>query len=110
MNPDLKTAILRFLEERGHAPDAAVFEPLPGDGSRRIFWRITAQEPGISLIAMSNPPADDAARRDNTAYLMIGRHLRSRGAPLTEIHRHDLKKGWSIMEDMGQMRLQDLGS
>ncbi len=110
MNSELKTAILLFLKERDHAPERAVFQLLPGDGSRRIFWRITSQRPDISLIAMANPPADDAVRRENYAYLRIGRHLRSKGAPLPEIHRHDLEKGWFIMEDMGHTNLQDVVS
>jgi len=110
MNSELKTAILLFLKERDHAPERAVFERLPGDGSRRIFWRITSQKLDISVIAMANPPADDAARRENLAYLMIGRHLRSKGAPLPEIYRHDLEKGWFIMEDMGHTNLQDVVS
>ena len=110
MNPDLKKSILEFLKQRDQATEDLSFERLPGDGSRRIFWRITAQEPGISLIAMSNPPGDPAIRRENMAYLMIGRHLRRKGAPLPEILRHDLKKGWFIMEDMGHMSLQDIVS
>ena len=110
MNPDLKKSILEFLKQRDQATEDLSFERLPGDGSRRIFWRIRSQRPDISLIAMANPPADDAARRENLAYLMIGRHLRSKGAPLPEILRHDLKKGWFIMEDMGHMNLQDLVS
>lgn len=110
MNPDLKNAIVEFLKQRDQATEDLSFQRLPGDGSRRIFWRITSQRSDIPFIAMANPPADDAARRENLAYLMIGRHLRSKGAPLPEIHRHDLKKGWFIMEDMGHMNLQDLVS
>ena len=110
MNPDLKKSILEFLKQRDQTTEDLSFERLPGDGSRRIFWRITSQRSDISLIAMSNPSADDAARRENLAYLMIGRHLRSKGAPLPEILRHDLEKGWFIMEDMGHTNLQDLVS
>ena len=110
MNPDLKKPILEFLKQRDQATEDLSFERLPGDGSRRIFWRISSQRSNISLIAMTNPPANDAARRENLAYLMIGRHLRRKGAPLPEILRHDLEKGWFIMEDMGHMSLQDLVS
>ncbi len=110
MKPDLKKSIVEFFKQRDQVTEDLSFQQLPGDGSKRIFWRITAQEPGISLIAMANPPSDDAARRENYAYLMIGRHLRSKGAPLPEIHWHDLEKGWFIMEDMGHMNLQDLVS
>ncbi len=107
MNPDLKTAILIFLKEQGHAPEGAAFQRLPGDGSRRIFWRITALRPEVSLIAMFNPPDHETARRENLSYLMIGNHLRRKGAPIPEIYRHDLEKGWFIMKDMGHTSLQD---
>jgi len=110
MNPDLKNAIVGFLKQRDQATEDLSFQRLPGDGSRRIFWRITSQRSNISLIAMANPPSDDAARRENLAYFMIGRHLRSKGAPLPEILRHNLEKGWFIMEDMGHMNLQDVVS
>jgi aminoglycoside/choline kinase family phosphotransferase len=110
MNPAVKTAILRSLKERGLAPDEMAFQRLPGDGSRRIFWRITAEEPGISLIAMSNPPDDPAVRRENHAYLRIGTHLRQRGIPVPEIYGYDLKAGWFIMEYLGHMNLQDVAT
>lgn len=110
MNPALETAIMRSLKERGLAPDEAVFHCLPGDGSRRIFWRITTQEGGTSLIAMSNPPDDPAVRRENHAYLRIGTHLRQRGIPVPEIYGYDLKAGWFIMEDLGHMNLQDVAT
>ena len=108
MDPYLKKIILKFLKQRNQSTEDLCFERLPGDGSKRIFWRITAREPGISFIAMANPPANGAARRENYAYLMIGRHLRTRGAPLPKIYKHDLKMGWFIMEDMGYMSLQDV--
>ena len=107
---DLKRFVLEFLKQRDQTAEDLSFERLPGDGSRRIFWRIKSQEPSISFIAMLNSPSDDAAKRENYAYLRIGRHLRSRGTPLPEIYRHDLEKGWFIMEDMGYMNLQDLVS
>jgi len=110
MNSHLKKAIVEFLKQRYQATENLSFERLPGDGSIRIFWRITTERPDISLIAMANPPADDAAGRENLAYLRIGRHLRSKGVPLPEIYRHDLEKGWFIMEDMGHTNLQDVVS
>ena len=108
MNPQIRTAIRRFFKDRGHAPEEAHIERLPGDGSRRMFWRITGQKPGVSLIAMSNPPDQPAAERENYAYLMIGTHLRQQGIPVPEIYEVDLKTGWFIMQDMGQATLQDV--
>lgn len=110
MNPGLKAAIRMWMKDKGHAPEEATFHRLAGDGSRRIFWRISAQEPGASLIAMSNPPNDPAVRRENLAYLNIGKHLRQKGIPVAEIYRYDLTSGWFIMEDLGHINLQDAAS
>ncbi|MBW1779687.1 MAG: phosphotransferase [Deltaproteobacteria bacterium] len=107
MNADLKTAILAFLKEKGHAPEATAFQRLPGDGSQRIFWRITAFKPKGTFIAMSNPPAHQAASLENRAYFLIGEHLHKKGVPIPEIYWHDLEKGWFIMKDMGHTSLQD---
>jgi len=95
------TAFVReFLGEPGP------FSPIAGDGSKRIFWRVGGLKSDVSYIAMENAPTDDFSKRENTAYLNIGRHLRSKGLPLPEIHRFDLGKGWFIMEDFGDVSLQ----
>lgn len=95
------TAFVReFLGEAG------VFSPIAGDGSKRIFWRIGDPKSNFSYIAMENAPTDDFSKRENAAYLNIGRHLRDKGLPLPEIYRFDLDKGWFIMEDFGDVSLQ----
>ena len=65
MNSHLKKAIVEFLKQRDHSPEATTFQRLPGDGSRRIFWRIITERPDISFITMANPPADNAMQREN---------------------------------------------
>ena len=95
------TAFVReFLGEPGP------FSPIAGDGSMRVFWRVGGLKSDVSYIAMENAPTDDFSKRENTAYLNIGRHLRNQGLPLPEIHRFDLDKGWFIMEDFGEVSLQ----
>jgi hypothetical protein len=96
----LKAFVREFLGEPGP------FSPIAGDGSKRIFWRVGGLQSDVSYIAMENAPTDDFSKRENTAYLNIGRHLRSKGLPLPEIHRFDLGKGWFIMEDFGDVSLQ----
>jgi aminoglycoside/choline kinase family phosphotransferase len=81
-------------------------EPLPGDGSKRRFWRIGHPGAETSFIAAFNPPMDEAARKENLAYLTIGRHLREKGLPIPVIHHVDLNQGWFLMEDMGKESLQ----
>jgi aminoglycoside/choline kinase family phosphotransferase len=110
MSPHLKKFILDFLKERGHASEGISFQKLPGDGSNRVFWRITLPVPEPRFIAMANPPIDNPIRRENLAYVMIGSHLHRKKIPVPEICLYDLKRGWFILEDMGQKDLQDLVS
>lgn len=108
MSPDLEKYILRFLQDRGVTREDPDFQPLPGDGSRRIFWRLALPASGESYIVMANPPVDTFTQRENLAYVMIGKHLRSKRLPVPEIYRYDLDRGWFVMEDLGKTNLQDL--
>ena len=110
MLPELKKFILSFLKDHGVDSEGVKLEQLRGDGSKRVFWRITSLVPGPCFIAMANPPNDDASRRENFAYLMIGKHLHQKGVPVPDIYTHDLKHGWFVMEDMGSTNLQDMVS
>jgi aminoglycoside/choline kinase family phosphotransferase len=108
MHYEIKKSILDFLKQSDQAIEEIDFQPLPGDGSRRLFWRITNSATESSLIAMSNPPSDNAAKRENLAYLKIGSHLHLKGVPVPEIYRYDLECGLFIMEDMGPTNLQHM--
>ena len=100
-----------FLKEQGILPaDESDTEAVPADGSQRLFFRFRAREGNRTIIAMENPPTTPFARRENAAYLQIGRHLKACGAPVPEIHRWDLARGWFIVEDLGDTRLQDATS
>ena len=102
----LREFIAAFLKESGFSPKKAQFRLLPSDGSKRLFWRVSSLPPHPSFIAMENAPRDDLIRRENFAYLMIGKHLFQRGLPVPDIYRSDLTKGWFIVEDMGDSSLQ----
>jgi aminoglycoside/choline kinase family phosphotransferase len=108
-NPDarLRELIAAFLKDIGLATKKVRFHSLPSDGSKRLFWRIFPSKTGTSFIVMENVPADDFARRENLAYLMIGKHLFQKGLPIPEIHRFDLGNGWFILQDMGDRSLQE---
>jgi len=110
MPRDQKEFILKFFKEKGLTQDSISIAPLPGDGSRRSFWRTRFIKEGASFIAMANPPRDRTLRRENYAYLMIGKHLHLKGLPVPEIYLHDLEHGWFILEDMGHTNLQEIVS
>jgi N-acetylmuramate 1-kinase len=97
-----------FMENRGvPRPRELDAVPLPADGSRRAFFRIRPRHAPLSLIAVENPPTTSFFRRENVAYLEIGDHLRRRGVPVPEILDRDLDRGWFLVEDLGETRLQD---
>jgi aminoglycoside/choline kinase family phosphotransferase len=96
-----------FLREFGHSEEDWSARRIAGDGSARLFWRIHAFQPEASYVAMQNAPKDAYAKRENMAYLEIGRHLRARGIPIPEIHRFDPVGGWFILEDLGDLNLQE---
>jgi len=105
---DLKKYIQFFLKDRGLTFEGLELLPLAGDGSKRIFSRFTLPVSKDCFIAMSNRPVDAFTRRENLAYVMIGKHLRSKKIPVPEIYRYDLDRGWFIMEDLGPTNLQDV--
>lgn len=107
MSPDMRNYIYGFLEENGIRPSRAEIRPLQADGSKREFWRVIIQDAARSFVAMSNPPIDGDAARENFAYAMIGNHLRRKGVPAPELYRFDLARGWFVMEDLGAVSLQE---
>jgi aminoglycoside/choline kinase family phosphotransferase len=110
MPPEIKEFILGFIQVQRLPQEDVNLVPLQGDGSKRTFWRIEFSAPESNFIAMANPPAELAAERENSAYLMIGKHLHSKGVPVPEIYTYDLEQGWFLMQDLGDTTLQDVAS
>jgi aminoglycoside/choline kinase family phosphotransferase len=108
MDHEIKEFIFAFLRQTGEEVEGARFDRLQGDGSTRAFWRITMPNLELSLIVMANPPIDVKSRRENLAYMMIGKHLRVKGVPIPEIYCYEPERGWFIMEDMGHTSLQEV--
>lgn len=106
MDQAFKQKITAFVKKACPGEKTLSFDPLPGDGSHRVFRRVRAPVSKQSFIAMSNPPKTVARERENNAYVMIARHLRAKGIPLPVIHQYDLAEGWFIMEDLGSVNLQ----
>jgi aminoglycoside/choline kinase family phosphotransferase len=95
----LKDAGLPFMDYRSG--------PIAGDGSKRSFMRIIPPHTGNTYVVMENFPANEYLAKENSAYLMINKHLFNKGLPVPEIYRFDLAHGWFIIEDMGDRSLQD---
>jgi N-acetylmuramate 1-kinase len=96
-----------FLNRKGLSIDNFEGDPLAGDGSIRIFTRIKSFNTGDSFMVMENKPATAFLKKENLAYLLIGKHLHGKGLPVPEIHVYDLDNGLFILEDLGDIKLQD---
>ncbi|HOP48374.1 MAG TPA: phosphotransferase [Desulfobacteraceae bacterium] len=106
MNKNLKNYILVFLKNMGIQSEGIIFQKLKGDGSKRLFWRITPLSQRPRFIAMFNPPVGDLEIRENYAYVMIGKHLWENDIPVPEIYDYNLEQGFVIMEDIGDISLE----
>jgi aminoglycoside/choline kinase family phosphotransferase len=100
--------IISFLKEKGLPFKNISFHSMAGDGSKRLFKRIIPSNSRPSFVFMENSPSNAYLNRENTAYLMIGKHLFQKGLPVPEIYRFDLSNGFFILEDMGDKNLQDI--
>lgn len=97
--------IQQALKELGLDPRYHPVRSLQPDGSLRRFVRIGGSQTPCSVVLMMNPPRDEASRRENLAYLAIGRHLEGLGLPLPRILAHDLGAGHFLLEDLGDLHL-----
>jgi aminoglycoside/choline kinase family phosphotransferase len=82
-------------------------DPIPADGSPRLFVRFTCHD--RSLVGLANP----ANPAENRAWLWFARHLLAQGLPVPEILAADEEQGYFLMTDLGgeslRQRLLALG-
>ncbi len=107
ISPSLDDFIKAFLKDIGLPIKEFESHPVACDGSKRLFMRIIPPYPGNTFVVMENFPANEYLNKENSAYLMINKHLFKKGLPVPEIYRFDLTNGWFILEDMGDRSLQD---
>ena len=72
--------------------------PLAFGGGDRRYFRVQ----GSGLVALHGPDPVE-----NLAWLRIGRHLWFKGLPLPRLRRHDLARGFFLLDDLGDEGLED---
>lgn len=91
-----------FTEQLPHEP---CWEPLAGDGSDRLWFRLKAA--GRSLVMADHGLRPGPAVAEADAFVAIGRHLHAAGAPVPAIVFADTFPGLVFLEDLGDVRLQE---
>ena len=107
MAAEMKSFVSAFLEDNGLEVKNIRWQGIPADGSTRLFWRISCPGSDTRYIAMENPPETQFKKQENLSFIKIGKHLFTKGLPIPEIFKADLDRGRFIMEDMGDLSLQE---
>jgi aminoglycoside/choline kinase family phosphotransferase len=103
---NLKEFVKSYIDDTYVGNKEFSWKILPGDGSNRIFYRLSNNQD--SFIVMANPPIEKNVEKENSSYLNIGKHLFRKGIPVACIYRYDRDHGWFIMEDLGNTSLQEI--
>ena len=82
------------------------WEQLHGDGSERVFYRVTDRK--VSLVLVWSPLEDEVFPNENDSYVYMGNHLLEKGIPVPEIYGYSRAEGLTLLEDLGSVHLQDL--
>ncbi|MBN1255025.1 MAG: phosphotransferase [Deltaproteobacteria bacterium] len=98
---DLISFARGYLQE-----DNLSWQEIAGEGSGRLFYRVTAKDGSWVIMVHEHPPTNQRGVTENDSFLYIARHLRGKGLPVPEIYHHDMTRGWFIMEDLGDCHLQ----
>jgi len=78
---------------------------LAGDGSDRTWFRLFRKKK--TLAAVHHGIRTDPGPGEMDSWIRIGRFLKSKGIPVPEIHAVDPFSGWAVMEDLGDLSLQE---
>jgi aminoglycoside/choline kinase family phosphotransferase len=81
------------------------WEKLHGDGSTRVFFRITSKKHKVILIWC--PTGGDFYPNENDSYVYIGRHLLQKGIAVPKILGYLRPEGFILLEDLGSVHLQE---
>ena len=89
-----------------NAPPAFRQNRLAGDGSDRKYFRVEAGECSLVLADHGIHTGESFGQAD--AFATIGRHLGEKGMPVPEIYGFDRFSGLVLIEDAGDIHLQDI--
>ncbi|MBU0992659.1 MAG: phosphotransferase [Proteobacteria bacterium] len=79
-------------------------KPLKGDGSDRVWQRIS--QGGHSLILVDHGIRKDDNRNEADSFVAIGTHLEQTGVPVPQIISQDTFSGFVILEDLGDTHFE----
>jgi len=101
VTPDVRVA--RFLAQRFGPRSAEVtVTPLSGDASTRRYFRIGAED-GLSVLSLYPEPFD----ADQMPFAVVRNLMAGWGLPVPEIRDEDGSRGILLLQDLGDLTLQE---
>ncbi len=102
VSPELRTRLRALCHEYGH--NLAGAEKLVGDASTRVFLRLFFNS-DESSIAMCYP---DSSISEDILFMEVHGYLQGLGLPVPEIRKHFKNLGILILEDLGDLLLENI--
>lgn len=78
--------------------------PLPGDGGHRVYTRLKLHSPGRKSYMLMSSGAQDSSLKD---FVRIQKLLKGKRIKAPEIYKTDFKKGLLLLEDLGDVTLEN---
>jgi len=100
---DVNDSLKDWVQDACHAvlkADIEAWTALPVEASFRRFFRVSTGRG--SLVAMHAPPE----REDTAQFVRIGELFKAQGIGVPVIHAADTKRGFALMEDLGEDTLE----
>jgi len=101
---DIMTAHVLERIDPNHKSASVEWQPLPGDGSDRRWYRLHLNQTPMIVADHGIKPSADTCEAD--AFVAIGNHLHRQGLPVPRIYLEDTFAGLVFMEDLGSENLQ----
>jgi len=101
------TFIVNYLRKQGVNTSEIIWKHLSGDGSERMIYRLSYSKGSVVAVINDHAPSNDLGINENDSFYYISHHLRSKGIGTPEIFEYQRDKGWFILEDLGDVHLQD---
>jgi len=96
-----------YLRKRGITASEIAWKYLSGDGSDRMLYRLSYSKGSVIAVVNDHAPSNDLGINENDSFYYICHHLKAKGIGTPEIFEYRRDKGWFIMEDLGDVHLQD---
>lgn len=104
---DLVSFAESYLNGYGVTSGEVTWKPLTGGGSDRTLYRLSHSKGSLILAVNEDPPSSSAGVNENDSFYYICHQLHAQGIAVPEIYDYQRERGWLMMEDLGDMHLQD---